>query len=197
MKKDFFDEKYKLDNKLWELEKRQLSQRRFQTVLKIYSILGIVVAIFGIAYFILISFNIQLTIHQQQLIVISGVGLALSITSWMWLKIRREQSKDEIEKFIAMQDLSELLWKWAKFEEVSKQILKNNRVEFNYYSIREIIDLLFKEGKIDRFDVLALEEVIQARNRAVHGGRMLPRDMISKYLKRIEEIMNKIIEDNC
>ncbi len=196
MKKDFFNEKYELDNNLWEIEKRYSIRKRYDTILNLYSILGIIVAIFGVMYFIQITYNIHLTDSQRISLLVSGVGIVLSITSRILLIIKREQRKNEIEKIETVQELSEFLWKWAKFEEVSKEILQKYKVEYNRFSIKEIIKILLHEGKIDHFDALILEESIQIRNIVVHKGKVLPKNMILKYYKKIDDIINKISSNN-
>lgn len=196
MEKDFFTEKDELDRDLWELERRQARRRSFESILKLYSMMGVVVAIFGVAYFVLTTLDINLTSEQQFALLISGVGITLSAASWALLVMRRERLNDEIKKLKSMQELSEFLWKWSKFEEVSKTILSQNNLEFNRHSIREVIELLLREGVIDRSDALALEEAIQARNMAVHGGSELPKTMISKYSEKLDEVVDKILRSD-
>lgn len=196
MKKDFFREKNELDKDLWELEKRQAGIRRFESVLKLYSIMGIVVAVFGIAYFVLTTLDIQLNTNQQIALLTSGVGLTLSAASWFLLVMRRERLNDELNKLKSMQELSEFLWKWSRFEEVSKNILSRSDKEFNRHSIREVIELLLKNKVIDGSDALALDEAIQARNMAVHGGSELPKTIVAEYSKKLDEVVNKILKSD-
>lgn len=196
MEKDFFREKDELDRDLWELEKRQSGRRRFESILKLYSMMGVVVAVFGVAYFILTTLDIQLSFKQQVSLLVSGVGLALSAASWSLLVMRRERLNDEINKLKSMQELSEFLWKWSKFEDISKSILLRSEQEFNRHSIREVIELLLINEVIDRSDALALDEAIQARNMAVHGGSELPKAMISKYSEKLDEVVDKILKSD-
>lgn len=194
MKRDFVDEKKELERDLWELEKRQSMRERFETILKIYSLFGAVIAIFGIAYFMLTTLDIEFTIRQQMALLVSGVGFALSITSWVFLIMRRERMADEVKKLRAMQDLSEFLWKWSKFESIAKEILLEADREFNKYSIREVIEQLLIDELIDRSDALALEEAIQTRNMAVHGGNIIPKEILARYSTQIDDIVSKILK---
>lgn len=184
--------KQNLEKDLWELEKRQSTRRRVETILKLYSLLGLVVAVFGIAYFILTTLDIEFTRVQQMALLISGTGIFLSVTSWALLMLRRERMKDEVKKLQLMQELSEFIWKWSKFEAISKEVLLRQGKEFNKYSIREIIEHLSHEGIIDKSDILLLEEAIQARNMAVHGGGSFPNEMIARYSQQLDEVISKI-----
>ena len=194
MENDFFREKDELDRDLWELEKRRAGRRKFESILKIYSMMGIVVAIFGIAYFLLATLDVHLTFEQQIALLISGVGFALSAASWSLLKMRRERLNDDINKLKSMQELSEFLWKWSKFEEISKALLSETDLSYNRRSIREVIDMLLQTQIISRSDALVLDEAIQTRNLAVHRGSEIPESMISKYSEKLDKIIDKILD---
>lgn len=192
MDKEFKLERQELEKDLWELEKRQSMRNKFETILKLYSLFGLVIAIFGIAYFVLTTLDIELSKTQQMALLISGTGIALSITSWALLLMRRERMNEEIKKFESMQDLSEFVWKWSKFEQISKNVLLEHGKEFNKYSIREIIDRLYHYEIINKEDVFSLEEAIQARNMAVHRGGVIPKEMLSRYSSQIDEVISKL-----
>lgn len=192
MDKDFNFERRELGKDLWELEKRQSIRRRFETILKLYSLFGLVIAIFGIAYFVFTTLDIEITKAQQMALLISGTGIALSITSWALLVMRRERMDEDVKKLQSMQNLSEFIWKWSKFEAISKEVLLAQGKEFNRYSIREIIERLYEDGLIDKEDALSLEEAIQARNMAVHGGGIIPKEMLERYSSQIDEVISKI-----
>ncbi len=194
MEKDFNIERRELEKDLWELEKRQSIRSRFETVLKLYSLFGLMIAVFGVAYFLFITLEIELSKSQQMALLISGTGIALSITSWALLVIRRERMNEDINKLKLMQDLAEFIWKWSKFEEISKKVLLSQGKEFNRYSIREIIERLYEGGLIDKEDTLSLEEAIQARNMAVHRGGTIPKEILDHYSSNIDQIISKIME---
>lgn len=196
MKKDSSSEKYKLDKGIWEIEKKQANNRKYNTILRLYSLTGIVVAFFGVAYFVLSSLNIQFTQQQLVALLLIGVGITLAVVSHALIILKEEKRKDELERLETIQELSLFLSKWIEFEELSKKEIKNKNVEFNRFSIKDIIKILLEEEKIDRSDALILEEAIQNRNLIVHGGRMLPKDMISNYLKNLDEIIYKISKEN-
>ena len=185
-------EKQNIQKDLFELEKRQTYRRKIDLVFKIYSYIGLMIAIIGIVYFILITFSFEFTKSQQIALVFAGIGLALSVTSRIFLLMRKERMEYETKKIKLMQYLSEFIWKWSKFESVSKETLLKKGKEYNKYSIRATIDHLYHENIIDDSDIVILEEAIQARNSAVHGGDSFPIDMIIQYTKQIDGIIAKI-----
>lgn len=193
MDKDFNQERREFEKDLWELEKRQSMRRKFETILKLYSLFGLLIAIFSVAYFVFTTIDIELSKTQQMALLGAGTGIALSITSWALLLMRRERMDEDVKKIKSMQDLGEFVWKWSKFEEISKQVLLSEGSEFNRYSIREIIEQLYTRNLIDREDAISLEEAIQARNMAVHGGGVIPKKMLDHYSLKIDEIISKII----
>lgn len=88
--------------------------------------------------------------------------------------------------------MAEFIWKWSKFEATSKEFLLAQGKEFNKYSIREIIQRLYEDEIIDKNDALSLEEAIQARNIAVHGGGIIPKEMLDRYSSKIDEVISKL-----
>lgn len=192
MDKDFNYERLELEKDLWELQKRQSMHRKFETILKLYSLVGLVIAIFGIAYFVFTTLDIELSRIQQMALLVSGTGLGLSITSWALLVIRRERIDADVKKLKSMQDLGEFIWKWSKFEATSKEVLLAQGKEFNKYSIREIIERLYEDKIIDKEDAISLEEAIQARNMVVHGGGIIPKEMLDRYSSQIDEVILKL-----
>lgn len=126
-------------------------------------------------------------------LLISGTGIALSITSWALLLIRREQMNESIREVKAMQGIEEFVWKWSKLEEISKHILVSKGNEFNQYSIREIIEQLYENNLIDREDIISLEEAIQIRNTVVHGENIIPKKVLEHFSSKVDAIISKII----
>ncbi|MHB8138383.1 MAG: hypothetical protein ACYDGO_08345 [Smithellaceae bacterium] len=191
MDKDFLGRR-EIEQDLWELEKRQSMHHKFETIMKIYSLLGLIIAVFGIGYFLFTILEIKLNTTQQMTLLISGIGMGVSLASWVFLLIRRERANEYVKKLQSMQELSEFLWKWSKFENISKNILETQGKEFNRFSIREIIDRLYEVQLINKEDVLFLEEAIQSRNMVVHTGRLIPREMLTRYSSQLNEIISKL-----
>tara|TARA_R110000851_G_scaffold331929_1_gene506959 strand:+ start:4164 stop:4757 length:594 start_codon:yes stop_codon:yes gene_type:complete len=193
MEKDFNRERRELEKDLWELEKRQAMRSKFESILKLYSIFGIFIAVFGVAYFVISTLDIELNSSQQIALILSGTGLALSITSWALLVMRRERMNEEVNKLQSIHELSDFIWKWSKFEEIGKQVLIGRGVEFNRHSVREVISKLYEFELLEREDMITLDEAIEARNMAVHGGRFIPREMLNRYSLKMDDVISKLM----
>jgi uncharacterized protein YutE (UPF0331/DUF86 family) len=185
MKNDEFD-RYKED--LWELEARLSSRRRFETILKLYTVMGVLISIFALAYFLLSMLDIELTQTQQLTLLIAGTGLALSLTSWAMLLFRK--------KIKALQSASEIIYLWAEFEDVGKNILNSNDVEYNRHSIRQVISLLTERDIISQKESVELEEIMQMRNAAAHGRAELAPETVLRAKDTIREIISKVNSAN-
>lgn len=192
MSKNFNQERRESEKDLWELERQQSISQKFETILKLYSLFGLLIAIFGIAYFVFTTLNIELTTSQQMALLISGTGIALSITSWALLLIRRERVNENIREVEVMQGIGEFVWKWSKFEEISKQVLLSKGSEFNQYSIREVIEQLYKINLIDKEEVVFLEKAIQIRNTVVHGKNVVSKEILDYFSSEIDKIISKM-----
>jgi len=188
-------EKYnhKYEEALWESEKRFYSQRKIEVILKIYMLLGIITAVFGVAYFVLSTLDIELSNSQINALLISGVGFTVAAMSWGMILVRRERMYYERQRKKSLDTVAEFLRYWAKFENIGKEVLEKEHREFNKYSIREIIELLHKEGKLDKSDILALEEAIQLRNSVVHKGDDLPYEKAKKYIDILARVIQKVM----
>lgn len=194
MDKNFNQERREFEKDLWELEERQSTRQKFETILKLYSLFGLLISIFGVAYFVFTTLDIELSVSQQMALLISGTGIALSITSWALLLARRERMNENFRKHKVIQGIEEFVWKWSKFEEISKHILLSKGSEFNQYSIREIIAQLYENNLIDREDAMLLEEAIQIRNTVVHGGNIVSKEVLEHLSSGVDAIISKIIE---
>lgn len=191
--KDNYDGRLEIERSLWEMEKRQNSKKRIEYILKLYSVLGLFVGIFGIIFFIFITLDIKFNEKQQIALLSAGVGLSLSIASWILLKIRREKANDDLRKINEYQKYTDFIWIWSNFEEISKDYLLRKNIKFNRFSIREIIEHLLSDKIIESSDIHSLEQAMQIRNTMVHGGKPFPIEIIRKYSKIIEELTSRII----
>ncbi|KAF5028965.1 hypothetical protein DSECCO2_653530 [anaerobic digester metagenome] len=184
----------KYEEALWESKNRFYAKRKFEVILKIYMIVGVLTSVFGITYFVLSTLNIELSNSQINALIISGVGFTVAIMSWGMVHIMRERLYYERQSKNSMLKIAEFLRYWAKFENAGKDVLEKEHREFNKYSIREIIDLLYKEGKIDENEVITLEEAIQLRNSIVHNGEDMPYEKANKYIDVLSQVIQKIVK---
>ncbi len=181
---------YKED--LWELELKLSSRRKFETIFKLYAVLGALTAIFALAYFILSILDIDFTQNQMLALMIAGVGISLSMTSWALLMFRRQREYEETKRIKAVQILSEIVFLWAEFEKVGKQALSDLNVKYNSHSARQMMHGLEEYELIDSKDLLMMEEAMQIRNAVAHGQIDLAPELIQRVASSIIKVIEKI-----
>lgn len=182
--------KYKDD--LWELETRLNSRRKVETVLKLYSVLGALISIFALAYFLLSTLDIQLSLMQQMTLMIAGVGIALSMTSWAMLLFRRQRELEEVKRIKAYQGVSQIIFLWAEFEEAGKSKLDDLDISYSKHSIRQVINLLEEKNVINPKDRILVDEAMQIRNAAAHGRAEFSQELVKQTAEAISRIIDKV-----
>lgn len=192
-----YDEINKSKKDLWEFELRLNSKRRFETILKLYTVLGVLTALFAVAYFILSFLEIDLTNNQTTALLVAGVSIVLSMTSWALLLFRKQREFEESKKIRSMQSLSEIIFLWAEFEEAGKAALKERKVKYNTHSARQMMHGLEKYELIDSRDQILMEEAMQIRNAVAHGQLELSQEMIHRTVTSIANVIEKISTNNA
>ena len=188
-----YKEQKRVDEALWESEKRYQMKRRVDNILKIYMLLGGIGTIFGMAYFILTMLEINFSDTQLVALLIAGISFALTIASYGMLLIRKERLIYDVEVKNNLDTASDFLRYWAKFENASKDALEKENRKYNKYSIREILELLYEEKKIDKSDLMSLEEAIQIRNSLVHKGDTISPERAKKYINLLTDVIHKVM----
>ena len=162
----------------------------FEFVLRIYSVLGLLIAVAATASFIFTLVDFNLTTEQQLSLVLAGVGIALSIMSRLLLVIRRQREEYTDAKVKELLYTSELIECWKNFEDVGRTVI--GKSEQGTYSLRSIITQLRQKNEISETDVSTLQAALILRNLAVHGrGRVSP-DLIVKVISEVSDIVAKL-----
>lgn len=180
------------NNAFFEISSRRRVRRRIDVLLRAYSLMGVLIAILAVGYFMLTLLPFELSQRQQMALMVAGVGVALALMSRTLIIFRKEGESEELERLNEYQNFASFLDTWARFERVSKELLVKEGEEFNRHSLRSVISRLFEEGKIDKRDLAILEEALQARNSLVHGDRSLPTDLVEKITDALLEVIKKI-----
>jgi hypothetical protein len=187
------DENNYSDGLLYSRKRRKL--RKIISILRAYSFMGILIALLGVGYFVSTLLPGELSTQQKMSLVVVGTGIVLAIMSRAAIILWKEREEEKRESFKEYERMSDFLNTWARFEMESKKALKNEGEDLNRHSLRSIISRLHEEGKIDKTDVMALEDVLQARNSFVHGGRPLSATYAEKITDILIEIIKKIATD--
>jgi hypothetical protein len=178
---------------LWQEIKIKSPREVIENVLRLYVYLGLVIAVGGVGYLIISTLNISLSYPQRMALLISVCGVALSFSSVFLLKFRKQRTQAVYRKMRLVEYLGEFVQVFAHFEGVATQVLQTAHVAFNRFSIRQVIELLRAEDKLNDEDVLALEEALQVRNAVLHGGEDIPSDFLIRQTRAVRKITGKLL----
>lgn len=187
MERDTYNEKF------YELsEQRRMRQRKLDFFLRTYSLVGFLIAILAGGYFLFSILPFEFSMGQQMSLMIAGVGLFLALMSRTLIILRKEREREEIEMIREYERVASFLDTWARFERVGKDVISEEADDFNKHSLRSVISRLHEDGKIDKTDLLTLEEALQTRNSIVHSEKPFSTKEVEGITVSIAEIIKKI-----
>src|SRR5207244_3118964 len=102
---------------------RRFRFRKFELIFRAYFYLGVITAVFAVAYFLLSIFHLALSAEQRIALTVAGIGAAVAIISRWFVTTSREKALYQRAKQEQDRDLFELISTWAQFEELSKNAL--------------------------------------------------------------------------
>ena len=189
------DELENYKNDLWEMEARLKGKNRVEQILKLYIIMGALTGVISLAYFLLSFLDFELTSLQTQTLVVSGVSVALSLSSWAMLVYRKQRELEESVKIKSLQNATKLIQLWSEFELTAKYKLESENIDYSKHSIRSVFASLFEHGILGRKDLAMLEDAMQVRNSIAHSrfGAELSPEIIDSTSKVIIEAINKLV----
>lgn len=176
--------------------RRRRMRRRLDLMLRAYSLMGLLMAILAIGYFLLTLLHFELTVNQEMALMFAGVGIALALMSRTLVILRTEREWEEVERMNEYESVGSFLDTWTRFERISKDVLSKEGEGFNRHSMRSVLSRLYEEGKLDKSDLVTLEEALQARNSIVHGERPLSTKILENAADSLVEIIKKIAVHN-
>ena len=185
-------DRYKFNEEFYQLNKSRRMRQKIDLLLRIYSLMGFLIAILAGGYFVLTLLPFKLTDKQVFLLMVTGVGIVLAFMSRTLIIFRRERESVDFERLKDFESFSSFLNAWTRFERISKEVLEKEGDDFNRHSLRSVISRLYEDGKIDRGDVMTLEEALQARNSIVHGERPISTKIMEKITDSLVDIIKKI-----
>jgi hypothetical protein len=181
-----------------EVFKQQLAARyrskprQFELIFRAYFYLGVITAVFAAAYFVLSLLHVNLSAEQRLALTIAGIGAAIALISRWLVATWRERALYEMTKREEDRDVVELIYTWARFEELSRQALGLGDDDVNRRSPRAIFSRLRQEGRLTDADLENLDRAIQIRNQIVHGHAPLPSELIQAATRALHVIMHKL-----
>jgi len=190
------------DAKLTAAQNRQFS-RRFKlrlldAALRVYSALGLIVAIFGASVFLLGEF--ELSERDRAAILVSAAGLMLTVVSLAagYYYRQREMGAREKELRHSRALMSRLLYlemieEWSKFESLARDALHEDQRQNRRISISDILKTLRDQEVISSIESEALMYCLQVRNSIAHGKiDEIDTAEISFLLRRLRGIAGRL-----
>lgn len=176
---------------------RKRGVRQIEAILRAYVVLGITTFLIAISFFGLTFIDITLTVAQQVALMISALGLMLSIMSFALLLIRRQQREGALLAQRLVEQVTnatpgeanapsgaayEVVRQWARFEDLSRSFFSLKGDKYNYRSPRQIFDKLASEALISSADARELHMALDVRNRLVHSTDEMDPTLVSAAL---------------
>ncbi|MEO2281355.1 hypothetical protein [Pseudoalteromonas pernae] len=188
------DELQRYKDDLWEMEARLKRKSRVEQILKLYMIMGALIGIFSLSYFLLSFLEVELSQTQMMTLASAGLGVALSLASWAMLVFRKQRELEESEKLESLQSATKLMYLWSEFEFSAKNRLESEGIDYSKHSIRSVLSSLFEHEFLSKKDLMMLEDAMQLRNSIAHSrlGSELSPELIDRTSKVLIDSINKL-----
>ncbi len=180
------------ESDLWEMEERQRSYRNFQRIFQIYAVFGALIGVLALAYFFIRRLEIQLSLHDQLILMTAGIGFTMSIFSILFLFLRQQRYTAELERSRYMGAAADFLLQWTRLESLGRERLEAEGRDFNRMSIRNITAELLKSKVISADEFTQLEEVLRFRNLLVHSGSRVDPEVLAKMTEILRLVIKHI-----
>lgn len=192
------DDKFILDEIKYELFRPIRKRNRLIRLFKLYAFMGGLLFILGSLYFVITLIDFDLTSEQRIALILTVVGLILSLLSYFSVNYLRETEKNNIiekeefeKKKRKFEEISHFLFLWSELEQIVNQ-LSSYSSDYSRYSIKQNLEVLLREGRISEMDFLNIEKALRLRNEIVHispnqiGDLRSGIDNITQILKKME-----------
>jgi len=198
------DDKFILDEIKYELFRPIRKRNRLIRLFKLYAFMGVLLFILGSLYFVITLIDFDLTSEQRIALILTVVGLILSLLSYFSVNYLRETEKNNIiekeefeKKKRKFEEISHFLFLWSELEQIVNQ-LSSYSSDYSRYSIKQNLEVLLREGRISEMDFLNIEKALRLRNEIVHispnqiGDLRSGIDNITQILKKMELKMKSL-----
>lgn len=184
-----------LDNINYSLKKSYRRKNNMIIILRLYILLGLLSAIFGILYFISSFYEFDMNITQRFSLIITGVGLFVALFAKFYMELNKEREKELEDKNNDLALLSSFILNWTNLERATSFYLHDNQIQNSKFNIGKNLRILNEQGILNTRDFLTLEKALDVRNKIVHQGQFSDKIMIHNLNDEVEKITNKIIDN--
>ncbi len=174
------------------LSNKKKIRRTLESILRLYTAIGLLIAVISSSYFIFSKFDINFSNSERLSIMISITGVILSVSSFILLMTMRERYFMRTKDINDVEKLKDFLFEWELFESEVKNILQKKKYKFNENSIKDMINVLYKNDIITEYDLIDIEKALRIRNFLLHGNNNISYEIIGDSVDQIETIVLKI-----
>lgn len=182
-----------LDEISFELDFSYRKKNRLKLILRLYSFIGIIMALVAIIYFVISYYGLNLNSNQRLALMFAGVGLVLSLMSKLYSEILKEREKEQEARRIELNKISHFVLNWATLERTIYSILERNEPNISKFGIKRNIRLLFEQEIISDREFINLERALDLRNKIVHGHTSASSEELDRYSEQLNEVVDKIL----
>lgn len=182
-----------LDEISFELDFSYRKKNRLKLILRLYSFIGIIMALVAIIYFVISYYGLNLNSNQRLALMFAGVGLVLSLMSKLYSEIIKEREKEQEARRIELNKISHFVLNWATLERTIYSILERNEPNISKFGIKRNIRLLFEQEIISDREFINLERALDLRNKIVHGHTTASSEELDRYSEQLNEVVDKIL----
>lgn len=175
---------------------RDRRKRIIRMVLRLYGFMGAIVAISSAGYFVINFFEIEFVLNsnQKMALQISVMGIIVSVAALFSLNYMKSLEKYQVGIVEKEKAIIDLILTWKVFELEGRQVLERNTRDFNKHSVRSIIEVLRKEGRLSDTELMTLHESLSVRNEIMHGVSMPPTSVIAGLALELKRVVQKLAE---
>lgn len=171
--------------------KRSYRSRQILAILKIYSALGFLLAIFGFTWFLLLKLDIHLTTSESYALLVSVCGIFIIAMSYMGAVFIKNKNIIFGSGDDTASKRGHFIGEWIRFENLARSLVKSSSNEGhnqNLYSMKALFNGLIDIHQITLSQANQLGRILALRNDMVHGVKNINNEEMCKAIKFLENI---------
>src|SRR4030042_3375611 len=174
---------------------RRIHTKRLEIITQIYSILGIMVTLVGIAYLMFGRSGFTLNLQEQIAVIFVVIGIVLAVSpifyrKWRYLNLTDEQA--EIARKNRIISSVVFIKYWNLIENELRNRVERMGASTTRMPISSIVQSLQKTGGISNADAGTLKFLLSLRNEIVHGSHRVDREHLDAAMSEAERLLKKL-----
>ena len=184
------------DISVYELSRhsQEFKFKKIEYAVKLYMLLGVCMAVLGLAYFLISTFNITLSEEQIKGIALFLCGILMIFFCKILLELRRiKLSRDLMVQRMEL-SMHSIIGIWQDFEDIGQDLLSigHGNAENSYLSVEDIVSGLRNQNFISELDVMTIKNALRLRNKVAHGHGFIENEDLINSSQRMNEIITNL-----